>query len=108
MRNTVSLILILSFAATAITGLMMMFVHIRQVTPVHELMALVMVVASVFHIVLNAKCIGCYLKQKPALAVVLLAITIAITSFLILANPHGREGHGGPGFEHGPRAIDRD
>jgi intracellular septation protein A len=96
-------VLILSFAATAISGLLM-FAHIRQVTPVHELMALVMIVASVFHIVLNAKCIGCYLKQKPTLAVVLLAITIAITSFLIMANPHAREGHGG----HGPRTFDRD
>ncbi|MEN6357688.1 MAG: DUF4405 domain-containing protein [Armatimonadota bacterium] len=108
MRSTVSLILILSFAATAVTGLLMMFAHIRQVTPVHELMALVMVIAAVFHLILNAKCIGSYLKHKPVLAVVLLAITIAITSFLVLANPHGREGHGGPGFEHGPRAIDRD
>lgn len=108
MRNIVSQVMTLSFAVTAITGLLMMFAHIRQLTPVHELMSLVLVVAAVFHIVLNAKCIGCYLKQKPVLAVVLLAITVAVVSLLTIANPHGHEGNGGPRFEHGSRAFDRD
>ena len=106
MRNTVSLVLILSFAVTAITGLLMMFAHVRQVTPVHELMSLVLVIAAVFHIVLNAKSIGVYLKRRPVLAVMLLVITIAIVSLLTLANPHGHEGQGGPGFRHGQ--FDRD
>ncbi|MCE5323570.1 DUF4405 domain-containing protein [bacterium] len=108
MKSVVSLILVVSFVVTAVTGLLMMFAHIRQLTPVHELMSLVMVIAAVFHIVLNAGCIWCYIKQKPVLACVLLIITIAITSLITISAPHGHKSHGDPGFEHGRQAIDPD
>lgn len=88
----------------------MLFAHIRKITPVHELMSLVLVVASVFHICLNAKSIGGYVKEKAVLTGILLALAIAITTLIIVANPHEGRGHGpgGPRFEHGPRAVDRD
>ncbi|MCE5313442.1 MAG: DUF4405 domain-containing protein [Armatimonadota bacterium] len=96
MRKTVSLITTVSFAATAITGLMMMFAHVRVVTPLHELMGLVFAIVAMFHVVLNAKCLGDYIKQKPVMAAALLVLTLAITAFLIVAGPR----HEGP--RHGP------
>lgn len=107
MRKTVSLILTISFLITAITGLLMMFAHLRQVTPLHELMSLVLVISAIFHIVLNAKCIWCYIKENAVLTGILLLLAIAITTLLIVANPHQERGHG-PQYQHGQQAVDRD
>jgi len=107
MKKTVSLILTISFTITAITGLLMMFAHLRQVTPLHELMSLILVVAAIFHIALNAKCIWCYVRENAVLTGVLLVIAIAITILLIVANPHHERGHG-PQYQHGQQAVDRD
>lgn len=110
MRRTVSLVLTLSFVITAVTGLMML-AHLRMVTPVHEIMSIVLVVASIFHIVLNAGCITSYIKQKPALAGSLTILAIAITAFIMLTAPHHRTGSGPHGYQ-GPNshfaAPDRD
>jgi hypothetical protein len=91
MRRIVSLTLTASFAATAITGLLMLSAHIRVIRSAHEVMAVTFTVASVFHIVLNARCLGGYIKEKPALASVLLALTVAITLFVVVTNPHGEQ-----------------
>lgn len=107
MRKTVSLIMAASFGATAITGLLMMFGHVRAVTPGHELMALIFTLAAVFHIALNAKCIGRYVKERAVLATIATIVTIAIVVGLAFHNPHK-----GRGEEHrfGPEShsLDRD
>lgn len=98
MRRTVSLILTMSFVVTAVTGLLMMFAGLHMLTPVHELMSLILVIASVFHIVLNAGCIGKYIKENPILAGSVVVLTIAITMLIIFHSPHQKHRRG----QHGP------
>lgn len=108
MRRNVSLILTLSFVITAITGLMM-FAHLRMVTPIHEIMAIVLVIVSIFHIALNAKCITSYVKQKPVLAGVLTVMTIAVVTLLMFAAPHHRMEGGPRGFQgHNSHFVEPD
>ncbi|MHB9037213.1 MAG: DUF4405 domain-containing protein [Armatimonadota bacterium] len=108
MRRTVSLVLAVSFAATAITGLLMLITHVGVVEPAHKLMAVTFTIAAVFHIVLNAKLIGGYIKEKPMLAIILLALTAAIAAFMIIVYPHHEEGRHGRPFSRQSHNIDRD
>ena len=94
MRKTVSLILTASFAVTAVSGIILMFAHMNSMKPIHEIMALIMTVAGILHAILNAKCIGNYIKEKPLIAVIVLILTVAVTALLMLHPPEHPNGKG--------------
>ncbi|MHC9539127.1 MAG: DUF4405 domain-containing protein [Vulcanimicrobiota bacterium] len=94
MRKTVSLILTASFAITAVSGIILMFAHMHSMKPIHEIMALIMTVAGILHAILNAKCIGNYIKEKPLIAGIVLILTVAVTALLMLHPPEHPNGRG--------------
>jgi len=94
MRKTVSLILTASFAVTAVSGIVLMFAHMHSMKPIHEIMALIMTVAGILHAILNVKCIGSYIREKPALAVTVLVLTVAASALLMMHPPEHPDGRG--------------
>lgn len=91
-RRLTAMALLVSFVAMATSGLLMFIVDKPSFTirmhPVHKLFGLVLIVAALSHIQLNARALGAHLKARSG-SIAAAALTIAMVSAyaLVALNP---------------------
>lgn len=91
-RRITAIVLLVSFAAMATSGLLMFAVDRPSFTirmhPVHKLFGLLLIGAALSHIQLNARAIGAHLKERSA-AIVAAVLMVALVSAyaLVVVNP---------------------
>ncbi|MDX9769336.1 MAG: DUF4405 domain-containing protein [Tenuifilaceae bacterium] len=85
-RNYVTPFITLVFLAVALTGVLMLFHLFDGYTEVvHEILGLLFVVLSVFHITLNWKALKIHLKKR---AFILTALVVVAISILLIVQQH--------------------
>lgn len=107
-RTWVSPLVAVSFAAVAISGVLMLF-HVRATAlhAVHEWMGVVLAIAGAVHLAINWRAfVGCF-RQRAAVVAAVVALLLCLALMLAgLAAGPDHEGRG-PG-RHGERAADVD
>ncbi len=83
-RKIVAITMLVSFVAMSTSGLMMMVVNqasfTLQMHPVHKLFGVLMIIAAINHIILNAKAIQNHIKTKTVsiIGAVLIALLVML------------------------------
>lgn len=103
-KTVISPFLLVVFAASAITGVLMFF-HIKNgpIVVVHEWLGMAFALAGVLHLVLNFRQLTAYFKTRQSW--VALGAALALVALFVAAGWHG-EGEGPRG--HRPPAVDAD
>jgi len=83
-RKIVSTVLIVSLMAMASSGILMLvhkgFAFQLKMHPVHNTFGIIMVVASVLHVVLNFKAVRSYFRVRPVVIIfILLSVFMAVS-----------------------------
>jgi hypothetical protein len=91
-RRVTAIALLVSFLAMSTSGLLMLIVDrpsfTIQMHPVHKLFGIVMIVAALSHIQLNARAIGAHLTQRnAALFGVALVVALLSACVVVVLNP---------------------
>lgn len=103
MRQCATPLSLVSFLAVAVTGILMLLgVHSRTLSDVHEWLGVIFIAALVLHLVRNWR--GVLAMLAIPRNKLIIGVTGAVAAFLIFASlPFGAGGHG-HGF-HGPRQV---
>jgi L-asparagine transporter-like permease len=91
-RRITAVALVVSFLAMCTSGLLMLIIDkpsfTMQMHPVHKVFGIVMIVAALSHLQLNARAIGEHLKQRSAaLTGVVLVIALLSSYVVVTLNP---------------------
>ena len=89
-RKITAVLMAVSFVAMATSGTMMFFVNetsfTLQMHPVHKLFGLIMVIAAIWHISLNAKVLTNHLKTKSVALIGSAAVALLVMLYGVSLN----------------------
>lgn len=91
-RRITAIALLVSFVAMATSGLLMLIVDkpsfSLRMHPVHKLFGIVLIVAALSHLQLNARAIGAHLRERSGtLAAAVLVAALVSTYAIVALNP---------------------